>query len=78
MAHESICRKIKGLLGSAGDPPAEAGDGWSSGNEKFQGAYSDSVILNQAGRAAGCIEGAAAGSQPPQNTFSYYHVLIDR
>lgn len=74
---EDICRQINSLLKIPGAIPVESGGAWPASAIKFQGVFADGEILNQSGRMSGCFAGSAA-NMPPGNSYSYFHVLIDR
>lgn len=71
-----LCNQINALLGLGSPPPVEAGGIWSAGNPYFTGNYVDGTDINQAGRVSACVEGS--GGSQPADTYSFYHVLIDR
>lgn len=73
---EDICRQINALLKIPGAIPVESGGAWPAAGTKYQGVFADGEILNQP-RMAGCFAGSGS-DMPPANSYSYFHVLIDR
>ncbi len=71
-----LCNQLNSLLGIPSPPPVETGNIWSAGNPLFNGNYADGTDLNQSGRQSACVAGS--GGAQPANTYSFYHVLIDR
>lgn len=73
---EALCRQLNNMAGIAGDPPVETGDAWPASAPKWTGSFGDGAILNQPRSRTGCIEGSGANA-PPNNSYTFYHVLIE-
>jgi hypothetical protein len=73
---ENLCRELNTLVGIAGDPPVENGDGWLPANDTYQGNFADGVILNMPDMRTGCFEGSGT-NQPPADSYAFFHVLVE-
>lgn len=77
---KEICIRINEKLGvdnPGGSPPVEAGNGWGAAMPKFTGTFGEGVVLNQAGRTAGCFAGSGVNT-PPAGTYAFFQVLSAR
>lgn len=72
-----VCKQINKSLGLAEAPVVEAGSAWSGTAPKFQGAFTDGVIMNQPGIAAACFEGSGS-NDPPAQSWHFVQVLLAR
>ncbi len=77
---KQVCLQVNKLLGIAnpgGNPPAETANAWPGGSPYYNGGQADGERLDQAGKMAGCFEGAAA-STPTPGTYHFFQILVAR
>ncbi len=84
---EEVCIQLNVLVGvdnPSDVPPIDTDSAWDGAYTKFTGSYSGDFEIGNEGtgdlyaETAGCFEGNSGATDPPQNTFHFYKVLIAR